>query len=38
MAEITDEFMREMLTRSRPSSLLILKAGPIPAAAFLAMR
>lgn len=28
MAEITDEFMREMLTKSRPYSLMILKAGP----------
>jgi hypothetical protein len=28
VAEITDEFMREMLTKSRPYSLMILKAGP----------
>lgn len=28
MAEITDEFMREMLTRSKAYSLMILKAGP----------
>ena len=28
MAEITDEFMREVLTKSRPYSLMILKAGP----------
>jgi hypothetical protein len=28
VAEISDEFMREMLTRSRPYSLMILKAGP----------
>jgi hypothetical protein len=28
VAEITDEFMREMLIKSRPYSLMILKAGP----------
>jgi hypothetical protein len=28
VAEITDEFMREMLTRSRTYSVMILKAGP----------
>jgi hypothetical protein len=28
MAEITDELMREMLTRSKAYSLMILKAGP----------
>lgn len=28
MAEITDEFMREMLTKSRSYSLMILKVGP----------
>jgi hypothetical protein len=28
VAEITDEFMREMLTRSRAYTAMILKAGP----------